>query len=104
LFKDVEMNVTTTENAGGGAALIQENGITMAEMTWVRKEGNVIAIEHTRVSDSLRGHGAGLQLFRSIMAMAEQQKLSVVPVCPFAVKMFERYPEYGNLLHKPANR
>ncbi len=98
------MNVTTTENTGGGAARILENDITKAEMTWVRKEGNVIAIEHTRVSDSLRGQGAGLKLFRSIMAMAEQQKLSVIPVCPFAVKMFERYPEYGNLLYNPPDQ
>ena len=57
-----------------------------------------IIVQHTQVDQSQGGKGLGKMLFDQMIAYAQEYKVSVVPRCNFTQKMFERYPEYKDLL------
>ena len=42
-----------------------------------------ITFTHTRVPESLRGHGIGTQLIEAGLRLARERGLKVIPVCPF---------------------
>lgn len=59
---------------------------------------NSIRLIHTEVPDSLRGKGIGSALVKGVLRLAEQQKLSVVPACPFVAQYLKRHPECATIV------
>ena len=57
--------------------------------------GQTVNVDHTEVSDRLRGGGVGLRLLRRLIAWAKDEGLRVSATCPFAVAMFDKHPEIG---------
>ncbi|MBQ3391259.1 MAG: N-acetyltransferase [Clostridia bacterium] len=76
---------------------VNENGALIAELTFPISEG-VAMIDHTFVDESLRGQGVGDRLLELAVAQLREQGLKIHPTCPFAVKWFEKHPEYAELL------
>ena len=62
------------------------------------REQNKLIIEHTKVSDSLKGKGAGKQLVRAAVEFSRANSLKVVPLCSFAKATIERVPEFQDVL------
>lgn len=61
-----------------------------AEMTYSRAGDNVIIIDHTEVSDDLRGQGVGEKLVRKAVEYARENHLRIMPLCPFAKSVMEK--------------
>jgi uncharacterized protein len=59
-----------------------------------------VIIDHTDVDDRLRGKGAGKQLVKSAVEWARADKVQLMPLCPFARSVFEKTPEYSDVLAK----
>ena len=57
-----------------------------------------IIIDHTDVSDELRGTGAGARLVEAAVQWARGEKKIVIPLCPFAKSVFDKTPEYRDVL------
>jgi predicted GNAT family acetyltransferase len=55
-------------------------------------------IDHTYVSEELRGQGAGEKLVRAVVDLAREEKVKIVPECPYAAHQFEKHTEYRDLL------
>jgi uncharacterized protein len=91
---DIEHRDTGTK----GAFLVESNGRQLAEMTyvWVGKER--IIIDHTEVSDELRGQGVGKQLVAAAVDFARERSISILPLCPFAKSVFGQVPEFRDVL------
>ncbi|HAC16355.1 MAG TPA: GNAT family N-acetyltransferase [Bacteroidetes bacterium] len=81
-----------------GRFYIQQDGETLAEMTYVWAGDNRIIIDHTEVDDRLRGKGAGKQLVQAGVDFARDKKISILPLCPFAKSVFQRVPEIRDVL------
>lgn len=81
-----------------GLFFIEENGEMLAEMTYSKAGDTRIIIDHTEVSDKLKGKGAGKQLVAAAVEHARKNKLKVLPLCPFAAAVFEKTPEYNDVL------
>lgn len=64
----------------------------VAELVY-RRNGDRLVLVHTGVPEALEGRGVGGMLVQAAIERAAQQRLTVVPLCPFARRWLERHPE-----------
>lgn len=69
-------------------------------MTFSKAGQSLIIIDHTEVSDVLRGKSAGKQLVAAAVQHARDHGLKILPLCPFAKSVFDKVPEYGDVLDR----
>ena len=94
------MQIQLEQNDTKGVFFIEENGKRLAEMVFSKAGHNLIIIEHTEVSDALRGTGAGKKLVVAAVEHARNHHLKILPLCPFAKSVFDRTPELADVLTK----
>ncbi|WP_370460356.1 GNAT family N-acetyltransferase [Cytobacillus firmus] len=75
-----------------------EKGNMIAEITYIPSGDSVITIDHTYVSDSLRGQGIAGKLLESVVQEARSKGYKIVPACSYAKAVFDRKSEYQDLL------
>lgn len=71
----------------------------LAEMVF-SADKDIITIEHTFVSDELRGQGAGKQLLQNLAAWVRAENKKIVAVCPFAKKELTKSQEHDDVLYQ----
>ncbi len=94
------MNIQQIDQGSKGAFIIQEDNRTLAEMTYSHAGDSLIIIDHTEVSDALRGKGAGKQLVQAAVEYARSNQKKIHPLCSFAKKVFDSTPPYKEVLSK----
>jgi uncharacterized protein len=85
-------------NGHRGAFFLEQDGARIAELTYSRISPAVVMIDHTDVSDSLRGQGAGRQLLDAAVQWARAHQTKFIPVCPFAKSQFDKDPSLRDVL------
>ena len=81
-----------------GAFFIDEEHERIAEMTYSIAGPDKFIIDHTEVDDRYRGQQLGLQLVKAAVEYARTEKKKVMPLCPFAKKMFDTHAEFQDVL------
>ena len=81
-----------------GVFFINENGKRLAELAYFESAPDEITIYHTEVSDELRGEGIEQDLVGAAVSFARENKLKIVPTCPYAKKVIARTPEFQDVL------
>jgi predicted GNAT family acetyltransferase len=81
-----------------GTFFIERDGKHLAEMTFSVAGETRIIIDHTDVSDELRGTGAGARLVDAAVKWARVEGKKIIPLCPFAKSVFDKTPEYRDVL------
>ena len=71
-----------------------------AELTYVERGPEVIAITHTYTPPHHRGQGTAAVLVERAVADARQSGTKIVPLCWFARDEFGRHPDWHELLHE----
>lgn len=88
------------KNTGGkGLFFVQQDDNILAEMSYSMPSPDKMIIEHTDVSDELRGQNVGKQMLDTAIDYARTHKLKIIPLCPFASSVFKKHPEYNDVLH-----
>lgn len=82
-----------------GLFFVEQDGNILAEMAYTVPSADKIIIEHTEVSDELRGKKVGYQLVDAAVAYARTHSLKIIPLCPFARSVFDKKPELGDVLN-----
>jgi predicted GNAT family acetyltransferase len=82
-----------------GAFVVERGGETLAQMTY-SVGGAIAIIDHTEVDDRLRGTGAGARLVGAAVQWARAEKLQLMALCPFAKSVFDKTPEYRDVLKR----
>ena len=80
-----------------GAWVIERDGETLAEPYYESAPARIV-LEHTTVSDKLRGTGAGKKLIEAAVQWARGANVTVIPVCPYAKSIFKKNPELRDVL------
>ena len=81
-----------------GVFFLEENGERVARM-FIRLVGSDrFIIEHTEVSPKLKGQGVGGSLGEFAVNYARENKLKIVPLCPFANKVLQGSSNYSDVL------
>jgi predicted GNAT family acetyltransferase len=81
-----------------GAFFIERDGRRVAEMTYSAAGASRIIIDHTDVSDELRGTGTGARLVESAVQWARSEGKTIIPLCPFARSVFDKTPGFKDVL------
>lgn len=91
------MNIQQEESSTKGSFFIAENNKRLAEMTYSKSTGRII-IDHTEVSDILRGKNVGKQLVAYAVEYARKSNIKILPLCPFAKSVFNNVVEFQDVL------
>ena len=91
--------ITHQRSGQRGAFVIARDGRTLAQMTYSMGAGIAI-VDHTDVDAALRGTGAGARLVKAAVEWARAEKVRIMPLCPFAKSVFDKTPDYGDVLKK----
>jgi len=94
------LEIKFEESATKGSFFVEENGQRLATMSISKAGDKTFIIDHTEVSDSLRGKNVGKQLVAAAVDHARKNNLNIIPLCPFAKSVFERVNEYQDVLKK----
>ena len=71
----------------------------LAEMTYSKAGDNMIIIDHTEVSEQLRGQNVGKQLVMKAVEMAREKGIKILPLCPYAKSVFDRDQSISDVLN-----
>jgi uncharacterized protein len=83
---------------GNNRFFIEQDGEKLAEITYVNSGENQITIDHTYVSEKLRGQKIGNALVEKVVELAREDNLHIVPQCTFAAREFEKNKQYEDVL------
>jgi predicted GNAT family acetyltransferase len=94
------MNVQHQSGDTKGEFFIEKDGNTVAKMTYSKLGSTQIIIDHTEVSDEMRGQDLGKALVESGVQYAREQGLKIIPLCPFAKATIDKDPDLQDVLRK----
>ncbi len=93
------MIIQHKQEGSKGSFYVEENNTALAEMTYSMAGNSVMIIDHTEVSDALRGKNVGYQLVHTAVEFARTNHLKIFPLCPFAKSVFDKKKdEFGDVL------
>lgn len=93
------MEVKHREIGSKGLFYIEIDNEKLAEMSYSKAGDKLIIIDHTEVSEKLKGKSAGKQLLQAAVDYARQHQIKILPLCPFAKSVFDKTPEYNDVLN-----
>ncbi|MEG0440467.1 GNAT family N-acetyltransferase [Solibacillus cecembensis] len=91
----MEFKLNKSSN-GHGAFEYELDGQRVAEITWAEHNG-IMSIDHTYVSNVLRGQGVAKKLLDEAANYARKEQLKVNAVCSYVVSAFEKSNEYDDI-------
>ena len=93
------MLIQQKQDGSKGSFYVEENGKVLAEMTYSMAGTTLMIIDHTDVSDTLRGKNVGYQLVQAAVEYARANHMKILPLCPFANAVFKKkIAEFGDVL------
>ncbi|MDO6676135.1 GNAT family N-acetyltransferase [Tenacibaculum sp. 1_MG-2023] len=92
------MKIQQEDNGKKGEFFIEIDGNRDGLMTYTWAGDDKLIIDHTEVGDSLRGKGVGYKLVAASVEFARTQNIKILPLCPFAKSVFDKKPEYSDVL------
>jgi predicted GNAT family acetyltransferase len=94
------MNVQHQSGDTKGEFFIEKEGSVVAKMTYSKLGSTQIIIDHTEVSDDMRGQDLGKALVEAGVEYARERGLKIIPLCPFAKATIEKDPDLQDVLRK----
>lgn len=81
-----------------GYFFIEGEGLMQAQMTFVFAGSERMIIDHTEVQPGNEGKGYGKQMVSAAVEYARANGIKIIPLCPFAKSVFDRTPEFRDVL------
>ncbi|MEO6612868.1 MAG: GNAT family N-acetyltransferase [Chitinophagaceae bacterium] len=92
------MLIQQQEHGNKGSFFVGTEDNKLAKMVYSMARPDKMIIEHTEVSDELRGKNVGYQLVQQAVDYARTNKIKIIPLCPFTASVFKKKPEYADVL------
>lgn len=74
----------------------EKDGQKVAEITWVER-GGVMHMDHTYVSDVLRGQGVAQKLLDAAADYARENDFKMNAICSYVVSAFQKSDAYDDV-------
>lgn len=85
-------------NGTKGYFYVSVNGKQEGKMTFVFAGSDKIIIDHTEVNEGNNGKGFGKKMVTKAVEYAREKNIKIIPLCPFAKKVFDKTPEFRDVL------
>jgi hypothetical protein len=92
------MTIQHKQSGPKGVFFIKEDDETVAELVYSVTHDDQMMLEHTEVDEELRGGSLGYELVHKAVEHARMYQFTVIPLCSFAKAVFEKKPEYKDVL------
>lgn len=97
-FRKTDMTIQHKEGENRGVFFITGEEEVLAQLAYTVSSDNTMIIEHTEVDQELRGQNVGYELVHKTVEYARMHGMKVSPVCPFAKAVFDKKPDFGDVL------
>lgn len=94
------MQIQHRKSNNRGIFFIEEDGETIAEMTYAAPQNNLMIIEHTEVDEEIQGQHIGFALVHHAVEYARHHHIKIVPVCPFVKAVMDKKPDFQDVLYQ----
>ncbi len=94
----METQVSLEVNDKNGYFHIDIDSKTEAKMTFIFAGSDKIIIDHTEVNEGHNGKGFGKMMVEKAVAFAREKNIKIIPLCPFAKKVFDKTPAFSDVL------
>lgn len=81
-----------------GHFYVSVDGKQEGKMTFVFAGSDKIIIDHTEVNPGNNGKGYGKKMVAKAVEYAREKNIKIIPLCPFAKKVFDKTPEFRDVL------
>ena len=85
-------------NGSKGYFYVSVDGKQEGKMTFVFAGNDKIIIDHTEVNPGNNGKGYGKKMVDKAVEYAREKNIKIMPLCPFAKKVFDKTPEFRDVL------
>jgi uncharacterized protein len=92
------MEIQNKNDGKRGVFFMEDAGKEIALMHYTFAGPGKIIIDHTEVNDAYEGKGLGKQLVKAGVVYAREHQMKILPLCPFAKKIFEITPDFADVL------
>lgn len=92
------IKVEKEDSGEKGRFVIYENDELAGEMTYTWEGKTKLIINHTGVKERFGGKGFGKQLVMKAVDFARKNKVRILPLCPFAKKVFDANKELQDVI------
>lgn len=90
-----------TESESGGMFFVERGGARVAEMTYRRTSPTLVVIDHTEVTEVLRGRGFARKLLDGLATWARSSGQRVGATCSYAAGELQRDATLRDLRPEP---
>lgn len=95
------IRVSYEDQAHKGRFVVHVEGKEGEGELTISKASDVLVIaDHTQVSDTLRGTGAGAALLDALIADARARGYRMVPLCPYVKGQSQKHPEWSDVIQR----
>lgn len=84
------ISINIENNEKKGRFVIHENDEFAGEMTYTWAGKDKIIIDHTGVLEEHGGKGLGKKLVMEAVGFARDNKIKILPLCPFAKRVLDK--------------
>jgi predicted GNAT family acetyltransferase len=92
------MEIKNRNDGKTGAFYMEDGDKEIALMHYTFAGPGKMIIDHTKVNDEDEGKGLGHQLVKAGVEYARENHLKILPLCPFAKKIFDITPAFADVL------
>ncbi|MCB9257578.1 MAG: N-acetyltransferase [Chitinophagales bacterium] len=92
------MKIEIRETGNKGSAIALEYDRKVGEMTYSKADEHLMIIDHTEVDPAFGGKGLGQELLMTLVNMAREKKIKIIPLCPFANAQFKKQKDIQDVL------
>lgn len=80
-----------------GTFKIVDDGVIVADMSYVWTGDDNFIIDHTDVADGYQGQGLGSKMVEAAVIFARENDITIIPLCPFSRAEFDKNPSYKDV-------
>ena len=93
----MSQSIKHKENQTNGMFYSEDNNGILSELTYIKKDNNILVIDHTETKKGEEGKGLASKLLDHTVNYAKENNFKIDPLCPFAEVKFDENEEYQKL-------
>jgi predicted GNAT family acetyltransferase len=95
------MLIQNKAEGGKGMFYVEVDGEVEARLFYHMTSPSHMVLEHTEVNEALRGQNIGFELVHTAVDYARLHNIKITVWCPFAKKVFDKKPDFHDVLAIP---